>query len=205
MLFYQSNMVAGYANPAFLAECVESLELSVAIDVQMSETCMACQYVLPDTSYLERLELPEFVSAKTPVVTLRDQVIEKVHPNTCPVDQIFCELAEACGVGEYFQFTVEELRRRQLRTVGLSLEALRTAGGTVAFPEKAYVYGKTPSWKTPTGKIQFASDACEKAGLPRTAQWKAPAVEVPESADTFRLIGGKASTQTHTQTATSSL
>lgn len=201
MLFYQSNMVAGYANPAFLAECVESLELSVAIDVQMSETCMACQYVLPDTSYLERLELPEFVSAKTPVVTLRDQVIEKVHPNTRPVDQIFCELAEACGVGEYFQFTVEELADAQLRTVGLSLEALRTAGGTVAFPEKAYVYGKTPSWKTPTGKIQFASDACEKAGLPRTAQWKAPAVEVPESADTFRLIGGKVSTQTHTQTA----
>ena len=110
------------------------------------------------------MELPEFVSAKTPWSPLRDQVIEKVHPNTRPVDQIFCELAEACGVGEYFQFTVEELADAQLRTVGLSLEALRTAGGTVAFPEKAYVYGKTPSWKTPTGKIQFASDACEKAG-----------------------------------------
>ena len=201
MLFYQSNMIAGYSNPAYLAECVEAMELSVAIDVQMSETCMACQYVLPDTSYLERLELPEFVSAKIPVVTLRDQVIEKVHPNTRPVDQIFCELAEACGVGEYFQFTVEELADAQLRSVGLSLDALRTAGGTIAFPEKAYAYGKTPSWKTPTGKIQFASDACEAAGLPRTAQWKAPAVEVPSDLDTFRLIGGKVSTQTHTQTA----
>lgn len=201
MLFYQSNMVAGYSNPAFLAECVEALELSVAIDVQMSETCMACQYVLPDTSYLERLELPEFVSAKIPVVTLRDQVIEKVHPNTRPVDQIFCELAEACGVGEYFRFTVEELADAQLRSVGLSLDALRAAGGTVAFPDKAYVYGKTPSWKTPTGKIQFASDACEAAGLPRTAEWKAPVVEVPEDPAVFRLIGGKVSTQTHTQTA----
>ena len=42
MLFYQSNMVAGYANPAFLAECVESLVLCVAHDVQISETSMAC-------------------------------------------------------------------------------------------------------------------------------------------------------------------
>ena len=66
-------------------------------------------YVLPDTSYLERLELPEFIGGKVPAVALRDQVLEKVHPNTRPVDQIFSELAEACGVGEYFPFTVEEL------------------------------------------------------------------------------------------------
>ncbi len=201
MFFYNSNMIAGYSNPAYLAECVEALELSVAIDVQMSETCMACQYVLPDTSYLERLELPEFVGGMVPVVTLRDQVIEKVHENTRPVDQIFCELAEACGVGEYFQFTVEELADAELRTVGLSLAALREAGGTVSFPEKAYAYGSTPKWKTPSGKVQFASDAVAAAGLPRTAQWREPAVVVPDDPAAFRLIGGKVSTQTHTQTA----
>ena len=202
MFFYNSNMVAGYSNPAHLRECVEALELSVAIDVQMSETCEACQYVLPDTSYLERLELPEFVSAKVPVVTLRDQVIEKVHPNTRPVDQIFTELAQACGVGEYFDFTVEELADAQLRTVGLSLDALRKTG-TVAFPEKAFAYGTTPKWNTPTGKIQFASDACEAAGLPRTAEWKAPETEVSPDVHSFRLIGGKQAIHSHTQTANS--
>ncbi len=202
MFFYNSNMVAGYSNPAHLRECVEALELSVAIDVQMSETCEACQYVLPDTSYLERLELPEFVSAKVPVVTLRDRVIEKVHPNTRPVDQIFTELAQACGVGEYFDFTVEELADAQLRTVGLSLDALRKTG-TVAFPEKAFAYGTTPKWNTPTGKIQFASDACEAAGLPRTAEWKAPETEVSPDVHSFRLIGGKQAIHSHTQTANS--
>ena len=200
MFFYNSNMVAGYSNPEHLKECVEALDLSVAIDVQMSETCMACQYVLPDTSYLERLELPEFVSAKTPVVTLRDKVIEKVHPNTRPVDQIFSELAEACGVGEYFTFSVEELADAQLASVGLSLDALRQKG-TAAFPEKTFEYGKTPEWKTPTGKIQFASDACEKAGLPRVPQWREPAVSVPDDGASFRLIGGKQAIQSHTQTA----
>ena len=205
MFFYNSNMVAGYANPAHLQECVGKLDLSVAIDVQMSETCMACQYVLPDTSYLERLELPEFISAKTPAVALRDKVIEKVHPNTRPVDQIFSELAQACGVGEYFAFSVEELADAQLKSVGLSLDALRKTG-TAAFPDKAFTYGKTPEWKTPTGKIQFASDACEAAGLPRVPQWREPAVAVPSSVDAdgtgnFRLIGGKQAIHSHTQTA----
>ena len=200
MFFYNSNMVAGYSNPKHLQECVEALDLSVAIDVQMSETCLACQYVLPDTSYLERLELPEFVSAKTPVVTLRDKVIEKVHPNTRPVDQIFSELAEACGVGEYFGFSVEDLADAQLASVGLSLVTLRQKG-TSAFPEKTFEYGKTPEWKTPTGKIQFASDACEEAGLPRVPQWREPAVSVPDDGASFRLIGGKQAIHSHTQTA----
>ena len=200
MFFYNSNMVAGYSNPKYLQDCLSNLELSVAIDVQMTETCHACDYVLPDTSYLERLEVPEFISGKIPAVSLRDKVIEKVHPNTRPVDQIFTELAEACGVGQYFDFTVEELADAQLQTVGLSLDALREAGGTARFNDKAFTFGTLPKWKTPTGKIQFASDACHDAGLPKVPEWKEPVVTVDEG-ETFRLIGGKQAIHTHTQTA----
>ena len=200
LFFYNSNMAAGYANPDYLAESFSNLDLMVAVDVQMSETCMLADYVLPDTSYLERLELPEFVSGKVPAVTLRDRVIEKVHPNTKPVDQIFSELAEACGVGEYFQFTVDELADAQLRTVGLSLEGLRQAGGTARFPEKEYGYGAAVKWKTPTGKVQFASEACEKAGLSAVPVWTSPRTK-PAGGNQFRVIGGKQAIHTHTQTA----
>lgn len=200
LFFYNSNMAAGYANPDYLAESFSNLDLMVAVDVQMSETCMLADYVLPDTSYLERLELPEFVSGKVPAVTLRDRVIEKVHPNTKPVDQIFSELAEACGVGEYFQFTVDELADAQLRTVGLSLEGLRQAGGTARFPEKEYSYGAAVKWKTPTGKVQFASEACEKAGLSAVPVWTSPRTK-PAGGNQFRVIGGKQAIHTHTQTA----
>ena len=199
VFFYQSNCVAGYSNPAQLTEFVEAAELSVAIDVQMTETCQACQYVLPDTTYLERLEVPEFVGGKVPVVSLRDRVIEKVHPETRPVDQIFTELAEACGVGEYFQFTVDELADAQLKTVGLSLDALRKAGGTVAFPEKALKFGPKTSWGTKDKKVHFTSEACEKAGFPASPGWLEPKVTPGEGE--FRLIGGKQAIHTHTQTA----
>ena len=200
MFFYNSNMVAGYSNPKYLEDCLSNLELSVAIDIQMTETCQACDYVLPDTSYLERLEVPEFIGGKIPAVSLRDQVIEKIHPNTKPVDEIFTELAEACGVGEYFQFTVEELADAQLRTVGLTLDGLRVAG-TARFPEKTFKFGKTPTWKTPTGKIQFSSEACHAAGYPSVPQWTEPVASVPEGDNYFRLIGGKQAVHTHTQTA----
>ncbi len=198
MFFYNSNMAAGYSNTAYLADALSRLDLMVVVDVQMSETAMLADYVLPDTSYLERLELPEFIGGKVPAVALRDQVIEKVHPNTKPVDQIFSELAEACGVGEYFQFGVDELADAQLRTVGLSLDTLRRTG-TAYFPEKEFSYGGVPKWKTPTEKIQFASDACEKAGLSRTPVWVEP--QTMPMGNELRLIGGKQAIHSHTQTA----
>ena len=198
LFFYNSNMAAGYANPDYLAESFSNLDLMVAIDVQMSETCMLADYVLPDTSYLERLELPEFVGGKVPAVTLRDRVIEKVHPNTKPVDEIFSELAEACGVGEYFRFGVDELADAQLQTVGLSLDALKQTG-TAHFPEKEFAYGTAPKFKTPTEKVQFTSEACEKAGLSAAPVWVEPAV-MPMG-DELRLIGGKQAIHSHTQTA----
>lgn len=198
MITYQSNMAAGYSNPAHLAECFDAMDLVVAIDVQMSETCMCADYVLPDTSYLERLEVPEFVGGKVPVVSLRDRVIEKVHPNTKPVDEIFSGLAEACGVGEYFNFTIDELADAQLQTLGLSLAELQEKG-TITFPDIKVVYGPKTKWNTPTGKIQFTSDACAAAGLPASPEWLEPRV-TPGDGE-FRLIGGKQAIHTHTQTA----
>ncbi len=198
LIFYQSNCVGGYSNPAQLAEWTQAADLSVAIDVQMTETCRACQYVLPDTSYLERLEVPEFVGGKVPVVALRDRVLEKIHPETRPVDEIFTGLAEACGVGQYFDFTVDELADAQLKSVGLSLAQLQKEG-IHSFPEKAWKPQLKTEWKTPSGKVEFTSAACEKAGFTPSPTWIEPLVMPGEGQ--FRLVGGKQTIHTHTQTA----
>ena len=200
MFFYNSNMAAGYANPAYLAEALGKLELMVVCDVQMSETALLADYVLPECVYLERMELPEFIAGKVPAVTLRDQVLERPE-SAKSVDEIFTELAEACGVGQYFQFTLEELAEAELATVGLSLGALRQAGGTVNFPEKAFKAGTAPVFNTPTGKVQFCSDACAAAGLSPCPVWVEPAVMPNEQAGELRLIGGKQPNMSHTMTA----
>lgn len=196
MFFYNSNMAAGYSNTAYLADALSQLDLIVVVDVQMSETALLADYVLPDTSYLERLELPEFIGGKVPAVALRDQVLEKVHPNTRPVDQIFSELAEACGVGEYFPFTVEELAAAQLETVGVSLDELKEKG-IVELPDPGFEY-KTPKFKTPTEKFQFSSEAVGEAGLNPVIGWMPRLVE-PKQGE-FYLVGGKQGIHSHTMT-----
>ncbi len=198
MFFYYSNMAAGYSNPEYLANAFANLDLMVVCDVQMSETAALADYVLPETSYLERSELPEFGGGKVPYVALRSQVLDVIHPNTKSCDQIFTELAEACGVGQYFEFTQEELAEAQLNTVGLTLDGLMKVG-TVQFPEKAFVYGKQPTFNTPTKKVQFVSEACAKAGLSPYPVWIEPQDPVPDGE--FRLVGGKQAIMTHTQTA----
>ncbi len=198
MFFYNSNLAAGYVNPAYAAEALSNLELGVCIDVQMSETAKLCDYVLPDTSYLERSELPEFIGGKVPAVAMRNQVLDVVHPNTKPVDEIFCGLAEACGVGQYFEFSEEDLARAQLASVDVDYDAL-VNNGTIYFNDKAFEYGTAPTWKTASGKIDFTSEDCAKAGLSAAPEWIEPLTE--PLGNELRLIEGKQAIHSHTMTA----
>jgi thiosulfate reductase/polysulfide reductase chain A len=196
VFFYNSNAVKGYANPKSWQEALEKMELSVCIDVQMSETALLCDYVLPECSYLERDELPDLLGGKQGNACVRQKVIDLVHPNTKSCDRIYAELAEACGVGQYFSFTQEELARAQLDTLGVSYEELSQKGAIpVGSP---FVYDKMPAWKTPTGKFQFSSPAHEEAGFEPLIHWVAPLVS-PQGNE-FRLIGGKQSIHSHQMT-----
>ena len=76
--------------------------------------------------------------------------------------EIFAGLAQACSVGQYFDFTVEELADAQLATVGTSVAELREKG-IVELPTAKFEYG-TPAFKTPTEKFQFTSQAVADAG-----------------------------------------
>lgn len=196
-----NNMAAGYQNPSYIREALGKLELLVHIDIVWSEMCKLADYVLPDVTYLERLELPSPLTSIKGGIMIRDAVIDRVHPNTRPVSQIFTELAEASGIGEHFQFTAEEVADAQLQTIGLTLEQVR-AEGLHMIPGREAPYGVPPVWNTPTKKIQFRSEAVAKAGLSPVPVWVEPEV-MPDSErdDEFRLIGGKQPIHTHSTTA----
>ena len=128
LFFYNSNAAKGYAQPKTWAEALGKCDLVVTIDVQMSETALQSHYVLPEVTYLERLELPEFIGGKKHFVGMRTAVLDRIHPETKTCDEIFNGLAEACGVGEYFQFTAEDWAAAQLETVGVSLDQMKSDG-----------------------------------------------------------------------------
>lgn len=195
--FCQSNMAFGYSNPTRIGEILDKLDLMVVIDVQMSETAMHADYVLPDTSYLERDDVVRDLGGLDSMVTLRSQVLDVIHPNTRPQWQIWTELAQALGKGEYFDFTIDELNEAMLGTVGLTLEQMREEG-THIFPDEAFSFDWPIGFWTESGKLMFTSEAAVASGLTSTPTWVEPLVMPdPESPDEFRLIGGKQAVHSH--------
>ncbi len=196
MFFYNSNAAKGYAQPKAWTEALGKLDLVVTIDVQMSETALQSDYVLPECTYLERLELPEWIGGKKHFVGMRTRVLEPIHPETKACDEIFNGLAEACGVGEYFQFTAEELAAAQLKTVGVDIETIKKEG-TVELADPKFAYG-TPTFKTASGKFEFKTDAVGEAGLNPVIGYVER--KVTPKVGEFYIVGGKQGIHSHTMT-----
>lgn len=204
IFFYNSNASKGYAQPKVWKEGLEKVDLVVAIDVQMTETPLLAHYVLPECTSFERMEVPEFFGGGSGMVTMRTRVVEKVHPETRPIDEIVSGLAEACGVGEYFNFTIDELVDAQLKGLGVTVADIQEQG-MAKLPEKpaaepaAAAAPAEPAkltFKTPSGKIEFKSETVEKAGLNPVIGWVEP--KTKPAADEFHFIGGKQAIHCHT-------
>lgn len=198
IFFYNSNAAKGYAQPKVWSEGLEKVDLVVAIDVQMTETPMQADYILPECTSFERMEVPEFFGGGSGSVTLRTRAIEKVHPETRPIDEIVAGLAKACGVGEYFDFTIDELVEAQLKDSGVTIAEIEKQGmaklpATDAAPAPAAAELK---FKTPSGKIEFMSETVEKAGLNGVISWIEPKTK-PANGE-FHFVGGKQSIHCHT-------
>lgn len=197
-IYHHSNAALGYGNTKYMAEALGKLDLVVSVDVQMSETALLSHYVLPDVTYIERLELIESLSGKTPGIALRQPIVEKVHPNTKPIDVIYTELAQELGIGKYFNFTIDDANKDILKPTGISYDELKEKG-TIMFPNEKIEYGPMPKLKTPSGKVEFYSEAYKEAGFSPVVRWQEPKV-MPDSSS-FRLITGKQANHSHTQTA----
>jgi thiosulfate reductase/polysulfide reductase chain A len=186
-LFYESDPAASCSNTAFAKAALQKLSLTVVIDVQMTATALLADYVLPETSYLERFEIPQLINGKVPSVAVSTPVIEQQHLGTRTADNIFTELASLCGVGHYFSFSIEELASAQADSLGLSLAALKREG-IVYLSTTSFSYGRLPKLQTPSGKIAFTSDACKAAGYGSSPLWVEPEPAPELSADEEQLL-----------------
>ena len=198
MFFYNSNMVAGYSNPAYLQECLANLELSVCIDVQMTETCHACDYVLPDTSYLERLELPRVLRRQDPGRGHPRPGHRRCIPTPGPSTRSSPSWPRLAAWASTSASPSRSSPTRSLRPWACPSTACAPAACSPS--PKAFRYGSYPKWKgTPSGKFQFASDACEGGPAP-CPQWLRARSGRAEDSKSFPLIGGKAGHPHPTQT-----
>jgi molybdopterin-containing oxidoreductase family molybdopterin binding subunit len=129
------------------------LDLIVVVDLAMTVTAKYADYVLPEASFYEYVDLLDSYPVYTPYLQLQQKVIEPLYESKSDF-QIAAELGRRMGFGEYFNKTEEQYLEDFLASdhpsmEGVNLERLKEG------PIRAKPSEKMQELKTPTGRIEF--------------------------------------------------
>ncbi|MEJ2748671.1 MAG: molybdopterin-dependent oxidoreductase, partial [Anaerolineae bacterium] len=176
-------------------EAFKKLDFIVTVDIIMNDTAWFSDVVLPEASYLERYDPLNVVGNK---VWLRQPAIEPMGEAKSAL-WIYKQLGERLGLGDYFQYdNDEDYIRQQIAPLGLSFDELKQHG-YVELPDTSELQtaNYTPTFNTPSGKIEVYSETLVNAGFSGYPTWEAPPEPGPNE---FYLLTGKVGQ--HTQMGT---
>ncbi|MBB1363060.1 MULTISPECIES: thiosulfate reductase PhsA [unclassified Shewanella] len=180
----RTNPMQTLTDRAKVEQSLKKLDLVVSCDLYISETAAYADYILPESTYLERDEEIQDKSGKNPAYYVRQRVVETIG-NTRPSWQIFKELGQALGLEQFYPWdNIETLQLMQLNRDHSLLEHIKKMGYVsygkplmLREPEmvtefvKAYpnaksvdadgTYASSMSFKTPSGKIELTSPKIE--------------------------------------------
>lgn len=182
---WNMNVAASGPRQAALRSALAREELfTVVADLFMTDTAALADFVLPAASFLEfdDLVVPYFH------LTLSAQSKALEPPGEAlPNQEIFRRLARAMGYHEpELQESDESILAEVLKRSGLgvSFEALKERGTFDPFREPLVQF-ETLRFRTPSGRIEIASDWAEADGLPRVPR---PLHDPRPGAGTLRLL-----------------
>ena len=190
---YRQNPVNSLPERHKTVEAFSKLDFIVTIDISMNDTAWFSDVVLPEATYLERYDPLAVVDG---AVFIRQPVIKPMYESKSGL-MIFKELGTRLGLADYFQYKDEEdYLRQQVAPLGISLEELKEKG-YYRPPATETAAEKEPTFNTPSGKIELASETLAKSNFAATPVWEEPPANAP---GTFYLLTGKVAQ--HTQFAT---
>ena len=197
---YATNLIQAMPNQAETIAAIQNLDLLVVVDVIGSEIAGWADVVLPEATYLERYDELNVELFREPFVALRQPVVEP------PDDQqpnwwIARKLAVKLGLERYYPWkTIEEYLDHRLRGAGLSLDELKQKG-VVRGPRPPIYFedGVTPSFATPSRKIELYSVQLKDAGFDPVPSYTRPEPGPPGA---FRLLFGRAPVHSFSRTQT---
>lgn len=152
----RSNPLLQQPNSLLWQEVWNKIPFKVALELVMSETARQSDLVLPITTIFEEEDL--IVNSWNTVLQVTEKIIEP-QGEAKPEWVIFSELAERLGIGEDFRLNSSEWIAEIIAPLdhyGINLESLRR--GPVRAPYIPKVAWEGLNFKTPSGKIELASD-----------------------------------------------
>lgn len=192
---YKQNPMHSLPDRARTRAMIDRMEFVATIDIFPTDTAWLSDVVLPESTYLEREDPVVSFQDPYPFLALRRPVVQPLHDTRSNFD-IMKGLAERLGFPEFFDYTIEELQRRQLAPFGLQPDDLAATGIWTDRTERAS--GATLAdgyrFRTPSGKIELASERFRRRGYAAVPAYVAPQ---PIPKDRFRLLVGKNAFFTH--------
>jgi len=195
MMVYKQNPLQSVPNRSKTLAMMEQMDFICTIDITMSDTAWYSDVVLPEATYLERLDPIHVLSGPVPEAVMRQPCIEPLF-ETKPNQWIMQQLARRFGdeVAESFNFTMEAFIANQVEGHPEILEALRTRGVYRENDEPVYGASHGKRMKTRSGKIEIYSAKYAKEGQDPLPVYRAP--QTP-SRGRYRLLLGRTAYFTH--------
>jgi thiosulfate reductase/polysulfide reductase chain A len=199
---YKHNPLQSEANRRRTLEMMDKLDFVCTVDIAMSDTAWMSDLVLPAPSYLERQDPASGLqgSSACACVVTRDPVVPTLFESK-PVFWILKELANRLELGEYFDFTMEDYRKQQLKNLPDGERALRE-DGVYYNPSKLYGVYEGRVYKTKSKRIELYNERYAEMGVDPMPVYRSPR-EVPPGR--FRLVVGRNAYFTHCTTQNNSL
>jgi len=195
---YKFNPMQSGANRQKTIKMMEQMDFIVNVDITMSDTALYSDLVLPSSSYLERTDPASGLqgSSACACVVTRDPVVKPLYESK-PVFEILKSLSVKMDLGEYFDFTVEEYRKQQLRKLPNAEEILKKDG---VYYNQSKLYGiyEGKIYKTKSKKIELMNTRYEEMGADPMPVYKRP--KMPKSNE-FRVVVGRNAYFTHGSTS----
>ena len=185
---YKTNPMQTGANRQKTVEMINKLDFMLTVDITMSDTAWMADLVLPAPSYLERQDpvSPLQGSSACACMIMRDPVVPAMFESR-PVFWIVTELAKRLKLEEYFDFTMEDYRKEQLKDLADAMEALNK-DGVYYNPSKLYGVYEGKIFKTLSKKIELYNQRYADMGIDPLPVYKPPK-RVPGGR--FRLVVGR--------------
>ena len=199
---YKINPLQSVANRNKTLEMIKKLDFMMTVDITMSDTAWMSDLVLPAQSYLERQDPASGLqgSSACACVVTRDPVVKPLF-NSKPVFWILKELAKRLDLGEYFDFTMDDYRRQQLRKLPEAERALKE-DGVYYNPSKLYGVYEGRVYKTKSKMVELYNSRYESMGIDPMPVYQPP--KIPRNCS-FRMVVGRNAYFTHCTSQNNSL
>lgn len=199
---YKHNPLQSEANRQRTLEMMEKLDFVLTVDIAMSDTAWMSDLVLPAPSYLERQDPASGLqgSSACACVVTRDPVVAPLFESK-PVVEILQGLANRLELAEYFDFSIEEYRKQQLRKLPAAERALKE-DGVYYNPSKLYGVYEGKVYKTKSKLIELYNERYAQMGVPPLPVYRSPR-QVPSGR--FRMVVGRNAYFTHCTTQNNAL